>query len=379
MKTLLSPRKTVSHLIYLAIVIWAVVLSFPHFGSAQLLLVTSEYRVVVLDKPQQRIGIALREADPTVRQNWLYVKATTDFIIRRHNREGYTKEERVNYDTFFSLVRKGDIISVHGGRDWDGSIDAKRVVLDLPPGRSASTYPPNIALPSTSSSQGQTHNPTYIYFDNYEWKGVVKDRTTHSILLQDKNNLSVLLPQSLQYQKNDRWVNGNTLQPGDRVTALVPGGKGELLSANYLLVTLKSPPALLQIPYSHLPKESLKSIYVPVVEADGSSTNLAMDHAMDLVRLGQGVILDWAYHRPSSWFPAHSGHALLLEVHPKFVVLAVVTPNGIAVKRLSASKAGALNKMTPGSAVAFTPRQGALLIYQWAQGEVCHSAVRGTR
>ena len=46
--------------------------------QAQLILVSEEYRVVVVDRAQQRIGIANCDANPDVRQNWVYLKDKTE-------------------------------------------------------------------------------------------------------------------------------------------------------------------------------------------------------------------------------------------------------------------------------------------------------------
>lgn len=96
---------------------------------AQILMVTGEYRVTHVDRAEQRLGIALRDADPNVRQNWVYVKADTKIVRRLFMGDGAFKDEVMTWNEFFDYAKKGTLIKVHGGRDWDGSIDAKKIWL----------------------------------------------------------------------------------------------------------------------------------------------------------------------------------------------------------------------------------------------------------
>ncbi len=96
-------------------------------AEAQLLTVSGEYRVVELDKQNQRVGVSLPEAQPDVRQNWIYLRATTDIVKRHTNDQGWFKDERLTFDSFFETAKPGDMMSVHGGRRWDKGITAKRI------------------------------------------------------------------------------------------------------------------------------------------------------------------------------------------------------------------------------------------------------------
>lgn len=96
-------------------------------AQAQLVTVKAEYRVVETDAENQRIGVALPEADPHKRQNWLYVKATTKFVKRTDLGNQTFRDEILTYDGFFNTVKKGDMLRVNGGRGWDGSITAKSI------------------------------------------------------------------------------------------------------------------------------------------------------------------------------------------------------------------------------------------------------------
>ncbi len=116
-------QKVVSLLVVVTLLGW-MVLDRP--CSGQLLLVTGRYRIVELDRDNQRVGVALPEADPNVRQNWVYIRATTK-IIKRHYRNGWFKDEFLTFDGFFASAKKGDLMKVHGGRRWDGGITAKKI------------------------------------------------------------------------------------------------------------------------------------------------------------------------------------------------------------------------------------------------------------
>lgn len=112
-----------------AVLLLAAVLVWTPRAQAQILMVTGDYRVTHVDRDEQRIGIALRDDDPNVRQNWVYVKSDTVIIRRIWLRGGAFRDERMSFNGFFDYVRKGTKLRVHGGRDWDGSIDAKKIWL----------------------------------------------------------------------------------------------------------------------------------------------------------------------------------------------------------------------------------------------------------
>lgn len=94
---------------------------------AQLVTVKAEYRVVDTQASKERLGVALPEANPDKRQNWMYVKATTKFVKRTKLDSRTFRDEVLNYDGFFATVKKGDILRVNGGRGWDGTITAKSI------------------------------------------------------------------------------------------------------------------------------------------------------------------------------------------------------------------------------------------------------------
>jgi len=96
-------------------------------AQAQLVTVNAEFRVVETQPDKQRVGVALPEASPDKRQNWLYVKATTKFVKRTNLGNQTFRDEVLTYEGFFKTVKKGDVLRVKGGRGWDSSITAKSI------------------------------------------------------------------------------------------------------------------------------------------------------------------------------------------------------------------------------------------------------------
>lgn len=94
---------------------------------AQILTVTGEYRVVEVDRGERRIGVALRDADPNIRQNWVYIK-TDAKIVRRVFLSGRAfRDQMMSSDEFLNYVDKGTLLRIHGGRDWDRAIHADKI------------------------------------------------------------------------------------------------------------------------------------------------------------------------------------------------------------------------------------------------------------
>lgn len=96
-------------------------------AQAQIVLAKGEYRIVEIDPPNQRVGVALLEAKPDKRQNWVYVKATTKFVKRTKVAEQTFRDEVLTYDGFFNTINIGDVLRVRGGRGWTGKIHAKEI------------------------------------------------------------------------------------------------------------------------------------------------------------------------------------------------------------------------------------------------------------
>lgn len=120
-------RKISRYLAILAAVLigWGCIKS----AQAQIILTTGEYRVVVVNKAEQRLGIAELGANPNRRQNWVYVKHNTELMKRVTPQpdDGEFRYKKVTWNEFFNDIKKGSLITVHGGRDWDRSIDARKI------------------------------------------------------------------------------------------------------------------------------------------------------------------------------------------------------------------------------------------------------------
>lgn len=108
----------------------ALVLGFaPQTAEAQLVVVEEKFRIVDVDQFEKRIAIAKPDANPDVRQNWVYVDSETRGSVRNYTPNGYFRDRQLSPQQILRTAEshEGELIKVHGGRDWDGSIDAKTV------------------------------------------------------------------------------------------------------------------------------------------------------------------------------------------------------------------------------------------------------------
>jgi hypothetical protein len=101
----------------------------PDQAEAQLLTVESQYRIVEVDRFENRIGIALPDANPSERQNWVYIKSETDGSMRHYLGNGTFRDELMTPNGILDAAesRMGGLMKIQGGRDFDGSIDAKKI------------------------------------------------------------------------------------------------------------------------------------------------------------------------------------------------------------------------------------------------------------
>ncbi len=107
-------------------------LTFP--AQAQLLWVTGDYRVVVVDAERHRIGISLLSAsDQTRRQNWCYLTMNTKLVRKVYDAEGWMREENVPAHDILEELKAGDIVRVNGGRAFDLSITARTIWVERKP------------------------------------------------------------------------------------------------------------------------------------------------------------------------------------------------------------------------------------------------------
>lgn len=95
--------------------------------AKQLIIVKSIYRVTNVDTQNFRVGIALQDADPYVRQNWLKLKIQTNVLQRVYGANGAVYERKLAPQTFLQTIQPGQLIRVEGGRDWDGTVVAKHI------------------------------------------------------------------------------------------------------------------------------------------------------------------------------------------------------------------------------------------------------------
>jgi hypothetical protein len=97
--------------------------------EAQLVSVESKYRIIEVDRAENRIGIALPDASPTERQNWVYIKPDTRGSMRQNLGNGSFRDEVMTPNGVLNAAesRIGGWMKINGGRDFDGSIDAKKV------------------------------------------------------------------------------------------------------------------------------------------------------------------------------------------------------------------------------------------------------------
>lgn len=106
-----------------------VLFAYAPQASAQLVVVESQYRVVEVDRAENRIGVALPDANPGVEQTWVYIKPDTRGSMRHYQGDGLFRDEQLSTTGILdaAAAREGQLIKIHGGRDWDGSINAKAV------------------------------------------------------------------------------------------------------------------------------------------------------------------------------------------------------------------------------------------------------------
>lgn len=109
-------------------------LAFSLPARAQLLWVTGDYRVVVLDSEHHRIGISLLSApDQTRRQNWCYLTMNTKLVRKVYDAEGWMREEPVPAHNILEELKPGDVVRIHGGRAFDLSITARTIWVERKP------------------------------------------------------------------------------------------------------------------------------------------------------------------------------------------------------------------------------------------------------
>ena len=104
-------------------------LLLPALSNAALLNVDTTYRITEVKADERVFGIALMSDDPDVTQNDVYFEADSKCYREMRFSNGTRKEIPVTIEKFFKLIKRGDVVKVKGGRDWDGSIRVYSVRL----------------------------------------------------------------------------------------------------------------------------------------------------------------------------------------------------------------------------------------------------------
>ena len=122
--------KRFTNILTLALVSLAFVVSTAVKAEAQLVLVDEVFRIVEVDRSENRIGIAKEDAKPNVRQNWVYIDLDTRASYRVYIQSARAfRDKTVTGKQILNVAagNVGQLMRVKGGRDWGGSIKAKTI------------------------------------------------------------------------------------------------------------------------------------------------------------------------------------------------------------------------------------------------------------
>lgn len=97
--------------------------------EAAIVNVESQYRIISVDRAEKRIGVALADAPAGERQAWVYIKPETRSSMRKSIGNGMFRDQSMNTKSVLDAAegRIGGLMKIKGGRDFDGSIDAKKI------------------------------------------------------------------------------------------------------------------------------------------------------------------------------------------------------------------------------------------------------------
>ncbi len=304
-------------------------------ATAQLLTATGEFRVVQVDLAEKRLGVARPEAEVGVRQIWVYLREKTRVSQRISKADGSVIEQPSTLESALSSLRPGDMIKVHGGRDFDGSINAKSLQLLGTP------HPVEIASPSRQDPSTPLAN---LNFPETKWNGVVTDVTSQGALLDVGDGQLVCLPANVSLLRDGAPVSLSDLTPGSIVAARIPKGSGTLVAATDDYVTLHTTSGLTQIATSSIAAKDRAGLMVPVLTQGGSSIQLPFKDAL-VMQKSEGASIVNSGFPVLSRLPAQAGTGVVLQTLGNFVMLA--TPNGQLYKvprdGLVVSPAGGIN------------------------------------
>lgn len=293
-------------------------------ASAQLVTASETFRIVQVDRDERRLGIADMAADPNVRQNWINLKDSTEVTLQ----EG---QPPVVLSTALTTFKKGDVIRVHGGRTWTGKINAKTIRLvdpsELARPEGAPSSLSDVAAPASGQTgEGITTSSTLSHKQE-KWSGKVQEVTPQTVVLETGQGL-LLLPRGINYDGN--------LEVGRQVTALIPAGSGELVSAGNQIVTLRGAKGLYQIPTSQLTNPQAT---VPVLSSKGSFIELPLQTALNLQAEGSGTVVSREFQETASIVQG-SGAGLILNSTPDLTLVATAAGQVFRLPGASGLKIG---------------------------------------
>jgi hypothetical protein len=94
--------------------------------SAQMVLVDNEYYVTEMRPGKNEFGVALKKGEYT--KNWVHVRNDTRISHRVWLGQGRGFQDRIiSPSRLWSVLRLGMKVRVAGGRNWDGSCNAKQI------------------------------------------------------------------------------------------------------------------------------------------------------------------------------------------------------------------------------------------------------------
>jgi hypothetical protein len=112
--------------LFLMVALVTVVMAAATPSPAQVVLVDNQYYVTELRPGKNEFGVALKKGEYT--KNWVHVKSDTRISMRRWLGQGRGfKDQVIPADRLFNVLRLGMKVRVAGGRNWDGSTNAKQI------------------------------------------------------------------------------------------------------------------------------------------------------------------------------------------------------------------------------------------------------------
>lgn len=92
--------------------------------AAQMVLVDNTYYVTELRPGKMEFGVALHRGEYT--KNWVHVRQSTRIVMRKWRGHAF-RDYVISSDRLWNVLRLGMKVRVAGGRNWDGSTNAKQI------------------------------------------------------------------------------------------------------------------------------------------------------------------------------------------------------------------------------------------------------------